>query len=321
MHSLRNAADVASLASGRQSCYGQGNQGSGIGKTAQKGIPMLTGFTAACVQTAPSADVDHAVRAALELSRAAAETGAELICLPEYFSGLQTRDGLFLPAAFPEDRHPALPAFKEAGRELGVWFLLGSLGIAGPTGHVFNRGFVLNDQGEIVARYDKIHLFDVNLGEGQIFEESATIAPGQDAVVVQTPWADLGLSICYDLRFAALYRALAHAGAGILAVPAAFTKLTGQAHWHVLNRARAIETGSYILAPCQHGPVTGGGACYGHSLIVDPWGRILADGGEGEGYVTAKINMSEVESARSKIPALRHDRPFASPRGAETHEL
>ena len=274
---------------------------------------MLTGFTAACIQTTATPEVDHDIRRTLALSRRAAQDGAQLICLPEYFCGLETSEGRFLPAAFPEEKHPALPAFAEAARELGAWFHLGSLGITAPDGRIFNRGYLLDSTGGVAARYDKIHLFDVNLAEGQTYRESATIAPGDEAVVAETPWAGIGLSICYDLRFAALYRALAHSGAGVLVVPAAFTRTTGEAHWHVLNQARAIETGSFVIAACQPGEIAGGGACYGHSLIVDPWGRILADGGTEEGYIIANIDMAEVERARARIPALTHDRDFARP--------
>ncbi len=269
-------------------------------------------FKAACVQNCTTPDVAHNTEVTLRLTREAAGAGATLIALPEYFSGVETRDGLLRPAAFPEESHPVLPAFAAAARELGVWLHLGSLGVTAPDGRIMNRGYVLNPAGEIAARYDKIHLFDVNLGPDQEYRESATIAPGDAAAVVELPGTVLGLSICYDLRFAALYRDLAQAGAQVLAVPAAFTKLTGQAHWHVLIRARAIETGSYVIAPCQFGTLDGGGECFGHSLIVDPWGEVLADGGEAEGFVIAEINPAKAVAARSRIPALRHDRAFES---------
>jgi deaminated glutathione amidase len=284
---------------------------------------MSTPFKAACVQNCATPEVAHNLEVSLRLLREAAAAGAELICLPEYFSGLETRDGLFHPAAFPENSHPVLPVFAAAAREHEVWVHLGSLGVTGPGGRILNRGYVLTPQGEIAARYDKIHLFDVNLGADKVYRESATVAPGGTAVVVTLPWTTMGLSICYDLRFAALYRDLAQAGARILTVPAAFTRLTGQAHWHVLNRARAIETGSYVISPCQYGTLDGGGECYGHSLIVDPWGEVLADGGEDEGFVIAEIDPAKAETARERIPALRHDRPFTSAglarlKGAET---
>ena len=271
---------------------------------------MSTSFKAACIQNCATPDVAHNLEVTLGLTREAAIAGADLICLPEYFSGVETRDGLFLPAAFPENSHPALVAFRAAAQELRVWLHLGSLGIGSAGERVKNRSYVLTPNGEIAARYDKIHLFDVELSAGQGYLESGTVAPGDEAVVVALPWADMGLSICYDLRFAALYRNLAQAGARVLAVPSAFTKLTGQAHWHVLIRARAIETGSYVIAPCQYGTLAGGGECYGHSLIVDPWGQILADGGEDKGFVLAEINLDQADAARARIPALNHDREF-----------
>lgn len=179
---------------------------------------------------------------------------------------------------------------------------------------------MIDATGGVVAQYDKIHLFDVDLGPGKVYRESATIAPGAAAVVAETPWGGVGLSICYDLRFAALYRALAQAGAGILAIPAAFTKTTGEAHWHVLSRARAIENGSFVVAPCQVGTFPGGAESYGHSLIVDPWGRVLADGGDLVGIVAATIDLDEVARVRGRIPSLRHDCPIALVRTAEAAE-
>ena len=192
-----------------------------------------------------------------------------------------------------------------------LWVLLGSLGVERPDGRIANRGYVIDPQGRVTARYDKIHLFDVDLEAGKSYRESATIAPGSEAVVAETPWGGLGLSVCYDLRFPQLYRRLAKSGATMLAVPAAFTKITGEAHWHVLVRARAIENGAYVFAPCQNGTLEGGSECFGHSLIVDPWGRVLADGGEGEGVILADVDPEEVTRARQRIPALTHDRNFS----------
>ncbi|MDE0150762.1 MAG: carbon-nitrogen hydrolase family protein [Rhodospirillaceae bacterium] len=266
-------------------------------------------FVAACVQNNATPDVDFNIETALRLAERAADAGAGLICTPEYFSGLRTENGFFHPAAFAEAEHPVLPAFAAAAREWKVWFLLGSLGVLARDGRIFNRAYVLDSEGAIAARYDKIHMFDVVLDSGP-YVESATIAPGDRSVVAQTPWGGLGLSICYDLRFAPLYRQLAHNGATMLAAPAAFTKVTGEAHWHVLNRARAIEHGCYMISPCQYGGIEGGGACFGHSLIVDPWGAVLADGGDGEGIVMAEIDPERVAEARAKIPALDHDRPI-----------
>ncbi len=271
---------------------------------------MAKTFTAACVQNNATPDVDFNIGTTLRLAEQAVRAGADLICTPEYFSGLRTQDGLFHPAAFAEPEHPVLPAFAEAARDWNVWFLLGSLGVLNRDGRISNRSYVIDSDGEVVARYNKVHMFDVVLDSGPL-TESATIAPGDRSVVAPTPWGGLGLSICYDLRFAPLYRQLAHNGASMLAAPAAFTRITGEAHWHVLNRARAIEHGCYMISPCQYGEVVGGGACFGHSLIVDPWGAVLADGGDSEGIVLAEIDLAAVADARGKIPALDHDRPIA----------
>ena len=275
-------------------------------------------FRVACVQNCAGTETAANLEDCAELVRGAAAEGARLICLPEYFTGLDLKGALLLPEAFAEEAHPALPRFGELARELEAWLLLGSVAIeAGPQG-VFNRSYLLDPQGEVAARYDKVHLFDVDLAGGESYRESATIAPGDAAVVADLPWGRIGLSVCYDLRFAQLYRALAHAGAIFLTVPAAFTKTTGEAHWHVLLRARAIETGCYVFAPCQYGLHAGDRATYGHSLIVDPWGRVIADGGEDRGFVTAEVDPEEVAKARRMIPALQHDRPFSPPDSGPT---
>ncbi len=269
---------------------------------------MADKFVAACIQNNASPDVNENIEACLSLASEAVQAGAEFIATPEYFSGLRTEDALLIPTSFCEESHPVIPAFQNAAKQMNVWFLLGSLGVTNPDGRISNRSYVIDPKGEITARYNKIHMFDVELEPGKFYTESATIFPGGESVVAETPWGGLGLSICYDLRFAALYRTLAKSGASILATPAAFTKVTGEAHWHVLNRARAIEHGCFVIAPCQHGKISGGGEAYGHSLIVDPWGNVLADGGEGEGIAMAEIDMALVGQARRKIPALTHDR-------------
>lgn len=281
---------------------------------------MSNKFKVACVQNCATPDVDENIEVTTGLTRAAGEAGANLVCLPEYFSGLRTEGARVHPVAFPEANHSVLPAFAAEARNLGIWIHLGSLGVTADDGRIFNRGYVLNPNGSIVARYDKIHMFDVDLGGGQSYRESATISPGERAVLAPTPWGAMGLSICYDLRFAELYRSLAQAGARMLSVPAAFTRLTGEAHWHVLNRARAIENGCYVFAPCQYGMLTGGGECYGHSLIIDPWGRVLADGGDEEGFIIADVDMEQVGKARERIPALTHDRAFEVEEHAEAAE-
>ncbi len=265
-----------------------------------------------CIQTRPLATFDEAIEEARRLAGEAVAAGAELVCLPEYCGGLKSEDGLLVPPTAPEARHPVLDALRGFADDAGVWMLIGSIAVDGPGDRFINRGYVLDDRGDIRARYDKIFLFDVDLSPTQRYRESAVVAPGEQAVLVDTPWGRLGLTICYDLRFPQLYRSLAQAGAEILAVPAAFTKLTGEAHWHVLNRARAIENGAVVVAPCAVGAVPGGAAAYGHSLIVSPWGEVLADGGDGVGTIVTTVDLESVASARGRIPSLQHDRPFHS---------
>ena len=266
-----------------------------------------------CVQSRPLATFDEAVDEARRLAADAVAAGAELVCLPEYCGGLKSEGGLLVPPAAPEAQHPVLDALRGFASDSRVWMLIGSIAVDGPGDRLINRGYVVDDRGEIRARYDKIFLFDVDLSPTQQYRESAVVAPGEHAVMVDTPWGRLGMTICYDLRFPQLYRTLAQAGAEILAVPAAFTKLTGEAHWHVLNRARAIENGAVVVAPCAVGAVPGGGAAYGHSLVVAPWGEVLADGGDGVGYVVATVDVESVATARGRIPSLRHDRQFSDP--------
>ncbi|MGH8490817.1 MAG: carbon-nitrogen hydrolase family protein [Gammaproteobacteria bacterium] len=270
-------------------------------------------FKVACVQNCADDDVAENITLATELVRAARASGADLICLPENFSLIQVSDARLLAQAHTEESHPAIPHFRDLARELGAWILMGSLAIKLPSGKINNRSYLLDDSGRVIASYNKLHLFDVNLKAGESYRESATVEPGDRALVAATPWGGIGLSVCYDLRFAHLYRALAQAGARYLAIPAAFTRTTGQAHWHVLQRARAIETGSYVFAPSQCGIRRSGRATYGHSLIVDPWGRILADGGDESGFVIAEVDSARVEEARRMIPALQHDRGFIGP--------
>jgi predicted amidohydrolase len=270
-----------------------------------------------CLQTRPLATFDEAIAEARRLAGDAVAAGAELVCLPEYCGGLKSENGLFAPPTAPEAQHPVLDALRSFATDAGVWMLIGSIAVDGPGDRLVNRGYAIDDRGDIRARYDKIFLFDVDLSPTQQYRESAVVAPGEQAVVVDTPWGRLGMTICYDLRFPQLYRDLAQAGAEILAVPAAFTKVTGEAHWHVLNRARAIENGAVVVAPCAVGAVPGGGAAYGHSLVVSPWGEVLADGGDGVGYVVTTVDIESVASARSRIPSLQHDRRFSHPEVSE----
>lgn len=273
---------------------------------------MKSTFKVACIQNRATEDLVASVADASELVRAARVAGADLVCTPEFFSCLcLTSDGLFV-GGHAEESHPALPVCRTLAAELGIWLLLGSLAIRTDSDKLRNRSYLIDASGEIVARYDKIHLFDVDLGPGESYRESDVLEPGDQAVTAPTPWGLLGLSVCYDLRFAHLYRALAQAGALFLTVPAAFTRTTGKAHWHALLRTRAIETGSYVFAPCQYG-AHGKAETYGHSLVIDPWGEVLCDAGEERGFVVAQVDTRKVEQARQKIPALQHDRPFSGP--------
>jgi len=269
-------------------------------------------YQVSCVQTRPKADFDSALDEALRLGREAAERGAQFILFPEYCGGLRTEKGRLVPPAAPEESHPVLAGLREFAAEKAVWLLIGSVAVASSCGKIFNRSYIVDIEGKVSARYDKIHLFDVNLSEKEIYRESSDVLPGAHAVAADTPFGRIGLSICYDLRFPMLFRRLAQIGSKAIAVPAAFTKVTGSAHWHVLNRARAIENGCYVFAPGAVGPVPGGGEAYGHSLIVDPWGTVLADGGDSRGTIMADIDLSNVDIARSKIPSLGHDRPFGT---------
>lgn len=273
-------------------------------------------FKVACVQMTAGREIEPNIAAAAEAIRAARAAGADFILTPENTTMIEPRRALILEKAQPEDEHPAIPAFRALAAETGAWLLVGSLTIRLADGRCANRSFLLDGTGRIAARYDKIHMFDVDLPGGERYRESATFQPGGEAVVAETPWGTVGLSICYDLRFPHLYRALAQAGARFLTVPAAFTRPTGQAHWHVLLRARAIETGCFVFAPAQCGEHAEGRKTYGHSLIVAPWGEILAEAGEEPGLIFADIDPAKVDEARGMVPALYHDRPFAAPPAA-----
>jgi predicted amidohydrolase len=281
---------------------------------------MSTAFTAGCIQFTAGPDPEPNLRQAALLIRRARDAGADFVMTPEASnfieSGKRRRD-----KARREADEPFLAGMRELARELGVWLLLGSLVIdpAGEPGaaegeeRLANRSFLLDAAGKIVASYDKIHMFDIDLPGGESYRESNAYRPGGQTVVADTPWGRLGMSVCYDVRFPHLYRALAQAGADFLSVPSVFTVPTGKAHWHVLLRARAIENGSFVFAPAQWGEHTAGRKSYGHSLIVDPWGEVLADGGEEVGIVTAKIDPARIAEARRSVPSLTHDRAFTSP--------
>lgn len=265
----------------------------------------------ACLQIPASETAEEATELAVCLAKLAINKGASILCLPEYCGGLRTSGPQFSPPIFLENIHPLVVRMQDFAVSFKVWVLVGSVAVVGPDERYYNRSLVIDDKGAIIARYDKLHLFDVDLGGETSFSESDTVCPGKNAVVVQTPFGTLGLSICYDVRFSALYNALALAGATILTVPAAFTKATGEAHWHILNKARAIETGSYVVAPCMIGSISGGGETYGHSLIVDPWGRVLADGGTDVGVVVADVDPNLSSKTRKMIPNLTSEEAYS----------
>ena len=273
-------------------------------------IQMRSGLT-------PSANIDAAARMIGEAKSA----GADYVQTPEMTNVLAANRTQLFSVAVAEEADASLAILRELARKLGIYIHIGSLAIKISPDRAANRGFLIDPKGEIAARYDKIHMFDVDLEGGESYRESRTYSPGEQAVLADLPWGRLGITICYDLRFPALYRALAEAGATMLTVPSAFTVPTGEAHWHVLNRARAIENGSFLFAAAQCGKHESKRETYGHSLIVDPWGCILAEGGAEPGVVMAEIDLGEVAKARGRIPSLQHGRRFeiVEPLAEPTH--
>ena len=267
-------------------------------------------FNIACLQTSPRPDFQAALDEAISLAEKATAAGADIITLPEYCGGLKTAGSTFAPPFETEENHPVLKGLRYFAKNKKKFILIGSIAISGPADKILNRSYIIDDFGNIISRYDKIHLFDIKLSENELYRESSTVHGGETAVICQTPLGCFGQTICYDLRFPHLFRNLSQAGAEILFVPAAFTKKTGEAHWHVLNRARAIENGVFVVSPCAVGKVEGGGECYGHSLIINPWGEVLADAGADSGFINVNIDLEEVDSTRKRIPSLSHDKAF-----------
>jgi predicted amidohydrolase len=261
------------------------------------------------------------VAAAVKLIGQASEGGADYVQTPEMTNILELKRENLFAAIVAEEEDAGLATFRDLARKLGLWLHIGSLAIKISPDKAANRAFLIDPKGEIVARYDKIHMFDVDLANGESYRESRSYRAGELAVVGDLPWGRLGLTICYDLRFPALHRALAESGATFLAIPAAFTKQTGEAHWHVLMRARAIENGSFVFAAAQGGTHEDGRSTYGHSLVIDPWGRVIAEGGTEPGVVLAEIDPGEVAVARARIPSLQHGRRFEvlEPMAEPTH--
>ena len=269
----------------------------------------MTELRVACIQNTASRDIRANVDWVCARIDQAAAGGAEFIALPETVGLIEPVNEQIPAATFSEADDIGLAAFRERAARHGVVVLVGSQLIE-ESGRIFNRSFLLDRDGAIRARYDKLHMFDIELKNGEAYRESDAIAPGSRAVIVETGFGRLGLSVCYDLRFGALYRALAQAGAELITIPAAFTQTTGKAHWHVLVRARAIETGAFVIAPNQCGHHCDKRYSYGHSLIVDPWGEVLADGGAEPGIVYADIDTAQVAKVRGRIPSLKNERSF-----------
>jgi deaminated glutathione amidase len=267
-------------------------------------------LTVGLVQMRTGLDPRANYEVAAALIREAKAAGAAYVQTPEMTNIMDIKRERMFATIVAEETDPTLAAMRELAQSLGIYLHVGSLAIKVSPDRAANRAFLIDPMGEIAARYDKIHMFDVDLANGESYRESRSYRPGEVAVVSDLPWGRLGITVCYDLRFPALYRALAEAGATILTVPSAFTRQTGEAHWHVLLRARAIETGCFVLAAAQGGRHENGRETFGHSLIVDPWGRILAEGGTEPGVVVGTIDLAEVAAARARIPSLQHGRRF-----------
>lgn len=277
---------------------------------------MAESFIAACVQTTSLPDPAATMAHVAPLIREARAQGADFITTPEVVSMLGPRDSV-LANAQSMDGHDGVTAFQDLAVETGAWLLAGSMVVRLEADKLANRSMLFAPDGRLVATYDKIHMFDVDLEGGESYRESNTYRPGEQAVAVDLPWGRLGMTVCYDMRFPYLYRDLAHAGADLLTVPSAFTVPTGRAHWHVLLRSRAIETGCFVIAAAQVGEHFPKRKTYGHSIIVSPWGEVLAEREENTpGVITAAIDLARVKEARKMVPSLHNDRPYAAPDGA-----
>ena len=259
--------------------------------------------------------------AAAELIGAAKSGGADYVLTPEMTNIIESDRERMFASIVPEENDATLATLRELARTLGIFVHVGSLAVKVSPDKAANRAFLIDRKGEVAARYDKIHMFDVDLGNGERYRESRNYRPGELSGVGELPWGRIGITICYDLRFPALYRALAETGASFLTIPSAFTPSTGEAHWHVLNRARAIENGCFVFAAAQGGKHESGRETFGHSLVVDPWGRVLAEGGVEPGVIFADIDPAEVAAARSRVPSLQHGRRFEilEPMAEPTH--
>jgi len=281
-------------------------------------MSQRTTFRAACVQLRSSNVVAENIETAERLIRQAAGAGADYVQTPEMTNIVERNRASLAGRIRVEDEDPAVARFAGLAKELGIVLHIGSLALKASQDRIANRALLFGSDGSVLARYDKIHLFDVDLPGGESWRESAVYQPGDQAVVADLPWLRLGIAICYDLRFPHLYRAQAHAGAAALTAPAAFTRQTGEAHWHVLQRARAIENGAFVISAAQAGRHADGRETYGHSLIVSPWGEVLAEaGGDGPEIILAEIDPALSADARQRIPGLQNERPFKLPAAKE----
>ena len=273
-------------------------------------------YKIACLQANTGNDLAANLATVRAMLREAAGNGAQWILTPEYTLMMDGSGRVMRDNALPADGGASLAELQAMAKELKVWLLIGSLTLRtgqegeGADTRIINRSFLINDEGEAVATYDKIHMFDVTLPDGKVIRESSAYRPGDTAVTVDTPLGKVGLTICYDLRFPHLFRTLAQAGAQIITVPSSFQSQTGKVHWHALLQARAIENGCYIVAPAMCGDHAGNRQTFGHSLVVNPWGEVVADGGEGPGITYAEIDLARVAKVRGMIPSLTHDREF-----------
>lgn len=267
----------------------------------------------ACLQMQTGNDLAANLDAVRAMAREAAANNAHWVLTPEYVLMMDGSGRVMRERALQPDAAPALPELQQLARELSVWLLAGSLTVRTDDGRIANRSYLITADGTVAASYDKIHMFDATLPSGLVIKESSTYRSGGRAVIADTPWGKVGLTVCYDLRFPGLYRSLAQAGAQYLTIPSSFQRQTGKVHWHTLIKARAIENACFVLAPAMCGEHPGNRSTYGHTLVVDPWGEVLADGGEAPGIVYADLDPAAVARVRGMIPSLEHDRAYEHP--------
>jgi predicted amidohydrolase len=270
-------------------------------------------FKVALLQMQTGNDLAVNLEAVKAMTREATAGGAHFVMSPEYALMMDGSGRVMRERALDAEGRPALAELQALARELSGWMRVGSLTLRADGERMVNRSYLIANGGRVVAHYDKIHMFDVTLPDGKVIRESSAYSAGDRAVVADSPWGKLGMSVCYDLRFPQLYRALARAGAIYLTIPSSFQRATGKVHWHTLLKARAIENACFVLAPAMCGEHPGNRTTYGHSLVVDPWGEVLADGGEAPGIVYADVDPTQVTRVRAMLPCLDHDRDFRSP--------